>query len=111
MSTEQLKMIIEMLSSLGAKGMEGFMWWLGIEYIFNPLLWFTFFLIIALMIYRLISRAMSGADNYEGYLMELRALTNSGEGILSKQEVVQTMDKLRAMIQFYKQNAPTYRQK
>jgi hypothetical protein len=39
METEQLKMILDALQSLGAEGKEAFIWWLVLDKTVGPLVW------------------------------------------------------------------------
>ncbi len=73
MNPEELKLIVETITTLGAQGKEAFIWFLVFKYGISALLWMTLFPAVLYTIYR-VGRLMQGQE--ADWLRTVRKITH-----------------------------------
>lgn len=93
MNMEELKLIADTITSLGAQGKEAFIWWVVLETIPPFLLWSGF---IGVMYYGIsLIRAYAASQTF---FTECRDALGYGRGVLVHEEVIQVQNKVRLLI-------------
>lgn len=93
MNMEELKLIADTITSLGAQGKEAFIWWVVLETIPSFLLWSGFIGVL----YYVVSLIRSYASNHIFYI-ECRDALGYGRGVLVDREIIRVQNKVRLLI-------------
>lgn len=93
MNMEELKLIADTITSLGAQGKEAFIWWVVLETIPSFLLWSGF---IGVLYYGIsLIRAYACSHTF---FTECRDALGYGRGVLVDSEIIQVQNKVRLLI-------------